>query len=595
MTAAPLEHPVFSEIDRHFARLVGRLSASASPEVILAAALASCQRREGHICVDLRRVAGTCFPKKPEEEGAVPIVLPTLESFLTALKACPAVGQPGEFRPLILDSRNRLYLHRYWEYESNLAQAILQRAQETAEGVNTAQLRDGLERFFPAEVISAEPDFQKIAAETAVKRKLCVISGGPGTGKTRTVGVLLALLIEQAGQKPLRIALAAPTGKAAARLQESIKKLRTTLPCAEVIRERLPEEASTVHRLLGSAPDSARFRYNAENLLPFDVVVVDEASMVDLALMAKLFAAIPRCARVILLGDKDQLASVEAGAVLGDICAGAGDQSCALSSCIVELRKNFRFGVDNGIFALSQAINDGEVAQVERLLSDKDGRRDGLGSDNLPSPSQLKERLSEAVLTGFGEAMRMREPLATLQALSRFRILCALRQGPYGVEAVNRLVEEILREARLIPARERWYAGRPVMVTRNDYDLRLFNGDVGVILPHPDSGEPRAWFLGADNTLRDVSPLRLPEHETVFAMTVHKSQGSEFERVLFLLPDRESPVLTRELIYTGVTRASQRVEVWFDAGILRAALAQTVERTSGLREALWGGEQTPSL
>ena len=589
MKSDPLNHPVFSEIDRHFARLIGRMSKPVSPEAVLAAALVSCHRRQGHICVDLERIAGRGFPAKPElDDEVAPIALPELDILLSALKACSSVGKPGQFTPLVLDSHNRLYLHRYWEYEWNLALAILRRAQEAAEGVNEELLREGLDRFFPARTTTGEPDFQRVAADTAVKRKLCVISGGPGTGKTRTVGVLLALLLEQAGEKSLRIALAAPTGKAAARLQESIKKLRETLPCAGEIRARLPEEAFTVHRLLGSAPDSSRVRYDAENLLPFDVVVVDEASMVDLALMAKLFAAIPPSSRVILLGDKDQLASVEAGAVLGDICGGAKEHSQALASCIVELQTNFRFGADNGILALSQAINAGDTAQVEDLLSGVTGKRDGLGGAVLPVPSRLKEQLREIVLLGFGETMRLRDPQAALDALSRFRFLCAVRQGPYGVEAVNRLVEEILLQAGRIPTHERWYSGRPVMVTRNDYDLRLFNGDVGIILPDPVSGETRAWFLGADNALRSVSPLRLPEHETVFAMTVHKSQGSEFERVLFILPDRESAVLTRELIYTGVTRASRRVEVWFASAILRAALARTVERASGLREAIRG-------
>ena len=499
--------------------------------------------------------------------------------------------------------------------ESNLAKSISQCARLDAGSVNHALLREGLERFFPAPAGAAETDWQKTAAETAVRKTFCVISGGPGTGKTRTVAVVLALLLEQSAGRPLRIALAAPTGKAAARLQESIKQLKTTLPCDEAIKARLPEATFTLHRLLGGVPGSARFRYNPDNPLPFDVVVVDEASMVDLALMARLFEAIPPAARVVLLGDKDQLASVEAGAVLGDICAGveeavdrsrarqsvasfstppSGDggyadrDAAALAGCIVELKKNYRFGGDNGILAVSRAINSGAAAKALASFSNADEKREGVCRAGLPAPERLKPQLRELVLDGFSEVLRARDPLAALRALGRFRILCALRQGPYGVEALNRLAEEILAEAQLIPARERWYSGRPVMVTRNDYQLKLFNGDVGIILPDAATGEARAWFLGVDNALRGVAPLRLPEHETVFAMTVHKSQGSEFEEVLLVLPDRDSPVLTRELLYTGATRASRRVEVWFNEPIFRSALARRAERASGLRDALWG-------
>jgi exodeoxyribonuclease V alpha subunit len=259
-----------------------------------------------------------------------------------------------------------------------------------------------------------------------------------------------------------------------------------------------------------------------------------------------------------------------------------------LSKCIVQLQKNYRFGADDNLLALSQAINSGDAARAIEVFDASSARREGIERAELAAPGRLKEQLRERVLAGFGHVLQARDPQAALQALGRFRILCALRKGPYGVEAVNGLAEEILAEVQLIPTRERWYAGRPVMVTRNDYSLKLFNGDVGVILPDVASGEPRAWFLSADNTLRGIPPVRLPEHETVFAMTVHKSQGSEFEEVLLILPDRDSPVLTRELLYTGATRASHRMEAWFTEPVFRAALARQVERTSGLREALWG-------
>jgi len=617
-----LNSECFTDIDRHFARFMERLCGGPNCEVLLAAALASRNRGLGNICLNLPAVAGSEFSNARAGAGS-PLRLPTLDDWVAALRKSPVVGKPSEFKPLILDASNRLYLQRYWRYEDDLAKTILHRAEQKVEGINVPLLREGLERLFPAAASATETDWQRVAAETAVTKHLCVISGGPGTGKTHTVVSILALLLEQAGDKPLRVALAAPTGKAAARLQESLKKWKTTLLCTDTVKARLPEESFTLHRLLGGTPDSAKFKHDETNPLPFDVVVVDEASMVDLALMAKLFAATSSTARLILLGDKDQLASVEAGEVLGDICHREPDQAARpLAGCIVELRRNYRFDACSGILALSQAINAGDTENALRLLKSEaassesivsssppsrsaehrsaaeslarwpsDARRFGGGilSVALPSPAKLKEELRPRVLAGFGEVIRARDPADALRALNRFHILCAVRQGPYGVETVNRFAEEILVEAGLISAREWWYAGRPVLVTRNDPALKLFNGDIGVILPDPATGELRAWFAGADNSPRGIPPIRLPEHETVFAMTVHKSQGSEFEEVLLLLPDRDSPLLTRELVYTAVTRASRRVELWFEEPAFSAAVSRRVERASGLGDALWGG------
>ena len=352
--AALLDTSAFSDIDRHFARLMERLAGGQNPSLALAAALVSRGRGEGNICLRLESVAGTEFPENAPASSPR-IVLTELDEWLAVLRSTPVVGGPGDFKPLVLDAHARLYLHRYWEYESQLAAAIRQRAGDEIAVADAPRAEESLCRLFPSVPDSAEPDWQRTAALTALTRKLCVISGGPGTGKTRTVGTLLALLLEQALPHPLRIALAAPTGKAAARLQESIQQLRAVLPCAESIKAQLPQNTFTLHRLLGGTPDSASFKYNAANPLPFDVVVVDEASMVDLALMSKLFAAVPPAARIILLGDKDQLASVEAGAVLGDICHRSGEEM-PLARCIVEMQKNHRFVRDNGMLELSRAI-----------------------------------------------------------------------------------------------------------------------------------------------------------------------------------------------------------------------------------------------
>ena len=563
-------------IDRHFANLMARLSAG-SAEVKLAAELGC-----------------TGWPKK--------------SILLQRLNKSPVVGVPGDFKPLILDSQNRLYLHRYWKYEAELAAAILRLAQENIPPVDAQKLSAGLRRLFP-EPDAKEINWQMVAAFAALRRRLCLISGGPGTGKTRTVVMLLTLLLEQ--NPALRVALAAPTGKAAARLQDAVKNAQATLPCEPSIKDRLPTEASTIHRLLGSIPDSANFRHHAENPLPFDVVVVDEASMVDLALMAKLVAAVPASDRLILLGDKDQLASVEAGAVLADLCNGdelrqysdafaqefktitgqtlpaESGTASALTDCIVELRKNYRFGGESGIYQLSHAVNAGNSEKALATLRESTSLPGAQVSwKSLPPPAALKAALKAMVLSRYHAYLSAANPTEALAAFGRFRILCALRNGPYGVENLNRLVEEILTEAGLINASGRFYAGRPVMVVRNDYNLKLFNGDIGFVRAN-EAHELRACFAGPEQTIREIMPLRLPDHETAYAMTVHKSQGSEFESVLLILPQDDCAVLTRELVYTGLTRASAGVELWTDPAIFTTAVERKISRRSGLREALW--------
>jgi exodeoxyribonuclease V alpha subunit len=601
----------FNPIDRHFASFLGRLAGN-EPEVQLAAALVSYYRSQGHICLDLEAFDGDGKGQSVPEELRG-FSFPKASDWVNLLEASPVVGRPETFAPLILDDQARLYLHRYWRYETDLASAIKRLAQEHTLPVDWKLLGEGLSRLFPA-ATAAEVDWQMVAAFAAIRKRLCIISGGPGTGKTRTVVLLLALLLEQADNAKLRIALAAPTGKAAARLQEAVKNAKAALPCAQDIKDRLPEEASTIHRLLRSVPDSAYFRHDADNPLPVDVVVIDEASMVDLALMAKLVAAIPSSARLILLGDKDQLASVEAGAVLADICNAGGQRpfssefngqfaestgkklppgavstgASELGDCIVELRKNYRFGEQSGIYRLSQAVNDGDAERAIEALRNAGDSPDSQVSWRLsPEPSTLKAALKPHVLGNFSSYLKCANPATALRYFGQFRILCAVRSGPLGVEKINRLVEELLADAGLIEARGNYYAGRPLLITRNDYNLRLFNGDIGVLLQDPKRGELRAYFSGPEESLRDFLPLRLPEHETAYAMTVHKSQGSEFERVLMILPGEDSAILTRELVYTGLTRASKHVELWIAEKPFRTMLQRKISRRSGLRDALW--------
>ena len=373
-------------------------------------------------------------------------------------------------------------------------------------------------RPLPLRKAKTGTDLQEVAAKKAVTSDFTVITGGPGTGKTWTVMRILALLLEQPGGEKLRIALAAPTGKAAARLTESVRAVSETFA------------ATTIHRLLGYLPGSPYFRHDAENPLSFDVVIVDEASMVDLALMAKLVAAVPPEARLILLGDRDQLASVEAGSVLADICAAA--ESAApnepLHGAVVALRRNYRFAETGGIYRVSIAINSGDTEAAIAALQEG-WRRSRMAA--ATRCAQTGRCLAPTDRDRFRAFLKTDDPLEALAHLQKFRILCAVRQGPFGVENLNAVAEEVLADAGLLAPRRGWYRGQPIMITQNDYNLALFNGDSGIILPDPGAGgELRAFFLSAEGRLRRFLPSRLPAHETAFAITVHKSQGSEFRK-----------------------------------------------------------------
>lgn len=600
---------LLNHLDIHFANFLTRLANRDSSDLFLAGALASTHTREGHICIDLSEVGG-----KPLIEGddiEEPLVCPPADDWCRSLRDTPVVGIPGQFKPLIMDKKSRLYLYRYWNYQKKLSDFIRERLSRSDASIDIPLLKEGLNRLFPAPEDEGI-DWQKVAALTALIKRFCVISGGPGTGKTTTVAKILVLLLEQAGPERLRIALTAPTGKAAARLQEAIKLAKADLNCLDPIKEAIPEESSTIHRLLGTIPGSTAFYYNARNRLQVDVVVVDEASMVDLALMSKLIQAMPSQARLILLGDKDQLASVEAGAVLGDICdrnhvhrfsrpflnliaevtgyeiqeAIHGAPVDGIQDCIVQLQKSYRFGWDSGIDAVSRAVNSGDHDHALALLME--GKHADIQWSELPPPNALPRAIRETIIREYGDQVKCVDPAEIPQVFERFQVLCALREGPYGVRALNRIIEKILEQEGLIRPETRWYAGRPIIMTKNDYNLQLYNGDVGLTLPDPmESHELRVFFPSSDGSLRKFHPIRLPEHETVYAMTVHKSQGSEFERVMFLLPDRDVPVLTRELIYTGITRARKTVTLLGTQNVFRNAISRRMQRTSGLRDALW--------
>ena len=593
----------FSALDLHFADLIGRLADKRCPELELAALLVSRQRIDGHICLPLLEIAGQPLPAAYRGLERAP----KADDWVEKLRTTDVVGAPGDFKPLILDEQSRLYLRRFWEYEKSLTDIIKSRVNGPRPAVDLELLRKGLARFFPD---NGETNWQKVAAFAAVMSNFCVITGGPGTGKTRTVAAILALLLEQAGNGRLRIALTAPSGKAAVRLKESVQNAKAALNCADRVKALLPTDVTTIHRLLGTISDSPYFRHNADRQLIVDVVVVDEASMVDLALMSKLFQAVPKSARIILLGDKDQLTSVEAGYVLGDICnTGATfqlskkfgelytttgetltvtthSQENVIQDSIVELERNYRFRSDGGIFRLSRAINTGDTETAFDVLRSKS--HSDVSWRVSPAVRSLAGALRDKVIAGYKQYLQTDDPAEAIARFSEFQILCALRNGSFGVGELNRLAEQILSEAGLLEMEGQWYRGRPVMITRNDYNVKLFNGDIGLALPDAEAnGEIRVFFASADGGVRRFPPSRLPVHETVFAMTVHKSQGSEFGAVLLILPGDDAPILTRELIYTGLTRARDRVEIWSPESVLRAALAKRVSRTSGLRDALW--------
>lgn len=601
-----------TDLDVHLADLLTRLARGDTTALLYAAALASHRTGEGHVCADLAAVAGG-----PLLEGAPGApVTPPLAAWTAALRATAVVGGPGDDAPLVLDAAGRLYLRRYWAYERELADELAARAAAPVEAVDEPRLRAAAATLLPSDPTAPVPDWQRVAAVTAVLRRLCVISGGPGTGKTSTVVRFLALLAASAGGARLQVELAAPTGKAAARLEEAVRAGRATLPPA--LQAAIPVQASTVHRLLGARRDSPQVAYGRARHLTADVVVVDEASMVDLALMAKLVRALRPEARLVLLGDKDQLASVEAGAVLGDLCGdapgfssdfaarvgglvgepvppGDGAAGSPLCDAVVLLRHSRRFAPTSGIARLAAAVNAGAGDEALSILTA--GHAD-VGWRPLTGPRAIREPLAAVAADGFGVYLdRVRSgapPAEVFAAFGAFRVLCAHRAGAAGVEAANRLIEDALAAARVVRPVASWYVGRPVMVTRNDHLLRIYNGDVGIVLPDPeDATRELVAFAGPDGATRWVSPARLPAHETVYATTVHKSQGSEFERVILLLPPEPSRVVTRELLYTAITRARARVEVWGPEAVVRAAVATRVARSSGLRDALWDAYDVP--
>ena len=513
------------------------------------------------------------------------------------------MAAPGDFTPLILDQYQRLYLARYWYYENILAAQLTSRASEQIGRIDISKLRQTLDRLFP--ISNGDNNMQKAAVAAAVLNRITVISGGPGTGKTTTIFRLLAAINILGIANPTRIALAAPTGKAATRMIDALNTA-TNLNCSDNLSAYVPTQAFTLHRLLDSRRESVMFGYNADNPLPFDVVVVDEASMVDLALMSKFIVATSEDTRLILLGDKNQLSSVEAGAVFADICAQrAYDknfrnqilsasgvdlpvsqyQNTALGNSTILLEHNFRFSPNSGLGRLASLINRNQADSALALL--QDGRYPDIcwvDTQNLSIEIPLIKQAIRGYADYAGSLDLQTDPDCVLRLFNRFRVLSPYKNGQTGTLRLNRLIESYFRNTRPQDGLSKWYHGRPVMITRNDYNLNLFNGDIGIALN--TEGKIRVFFESTDTSIRSFDPSRIPEHETAYAMTVHKCQGSEFDEIIIILPSVKSDILTRTLLYTAVTRARRRIEIWTNADLFTASVANMQQYKSGFHDRL---------
>lgn len=569
---ASLRQVGIGELACQFARFIARLDKTDDGLIAITAALLSDANSQGHVCLNLAHAI--------DNEAYVSLALPEqLAEWVQRLKQSHVVGEAGDFTPLILTEQGLLYLYRYWVDEQNVANAIRQRCQSIPL-INQQQIQ----QYFAGWSSNIEGvDWQKVAVFMALTRQFSVISGGPGTGKTTIVLRLLSMLFSQNNQ--LNIALTAPTGKAAARLQQAINNSGF---------ESL--EAKTLHRLLGISVDNQQGRYNAENPLPVDVVIIDEASMIDISLMATLMKSLPAKARVILLGDSQQLASVESGAVLANLCQkhmlfstefcndlatmtgikiNSSQHNTVLIDGVVELQHSYRFEQQSDIGRLATVVQSGNIQSVFEVISTTQRslwQQQCDPSSILSSVTALYQPFLDAVNRGA-------DTLTCLQLFEQQRVLCALKTGSQSVQSVNGLIERVIQKQGW-RTNHNFYHGRPIMVTQNDHRQHLFNGDTGVIL-RDESGELRACFI-FDNVLHWFDLARLPAHETAFAMTVHKSQGSEFDNVFVLLAEEESPLLTRELLYTAITRAKKQVRLLCSETILTQTVITQHQRETGL-------------
>jgi exodeoxyribonuclease V alpha subunit len=600
---------LFTPLELAFAGFLARMTHDHRHEFVSAAALAARQSRAGDICLDLAR---------PPHEVRQPLALagidiPRPESWREILNTNASVGAPGERRPLILNGP-RLYLQKYHEDEEFVRQSLVRLAAGEISGLDAANLSRLLAQIF-SDHGSGETDWQKVAAFVAATRRLCVITGGPGTGKTTTVAGLLALIAGLHADDNLVMALAAPTGKAADRLTASIAGLKSKTALDPGLAALLPDRAMTLHRLLGIHGLTGVPLYGPKNPLPVDVLVVDEASMLDLPLAAKTLRALGPQARLILVGDQNQLFSVAPGAVLGDICgperaarsfspqwhelwkkitatrlpeAECSDMSACLTDAVVGLQKTYRFSARSGIMAAGTAVRQGDFPALVRALSEGEDLEWIDPMDHDFDSTRFSARLAHEIISGYGPLVRAKTTDEAFAALSGFTLLAPMHRGRLGVQALNATSERVLARAGLLDIQGEWYPGRPLMVLQNSYETGLFNGDMGMVALRQN--RIRAVFPGraSQDGVREFFPGHLPEVATAFAMTVHKSQGSEFERMVLVLPDQDHPGLTREMLYTALTRARRSLLLVAGRAVLSRILSRRTQRDTGLRQGLWG-------
>lgn len=582
-------------------------------------------QRQQHSCLELEQIDWqNPFALPVKLQGETLLTSPWSEDKQAAIKALATHAAVGDDKPMRL-LNNNLYLARYFDYEASLAEAF-QALNNSKVTLNLDTLTELLNHFFDDQ---DDIDWQKVACAMAALNRFCVITGGPGTGKTTTVTKLLAILQSLYRSAPLSIKLVAPTGKAAARLTESMigakKKLIEGGMIDGELFDFLPEQAQTIHRLLGVVPHTHHFRHNEQNPLHIDLLIVDEASMIDLPLLSKLVKALPSHARLVLLGDKDQLASVDTGNVLGDLCEHLklGEQPHYSKNCvkvlnqicfnsvtklhekqshfllcnnIAFLQQSHRFNAQSGIGQLAQAVNNNDQGHLQQTIQHGfedlelyDFSNDAYHAliDRAAGHYQNYLRLIKSKTILNAEDVQ-----AVHHAFSQYQLLAAVKEGPYGVNALNQRIEQRLHQSGLIDLTQRQYAGLPIMITQNDYQLNLFNGDIGVLVNYQSnssaSASLKAVFVDEQGHVRDFYPNRLPRHEKVYAMTIHKSQGSEFAHTAMLLPpmQRAHSGINRQLVYTGITRAKQKFELVAQMSVLTLSMSRQLQRCSGLRQRL---------
>jgi len=555
-------------LDLELARVLSRMGGPADPDVELAIALTSRSVRRGHTAFPISLSANEIWPA----QSAVGEQLPPAPRWLDALKGSPLT----ENGPLVLDDTGRLYFRRYWQFERDIAGQLLARSTPRASPSDASWLKPTLDRLFPG----APDSPQRNAARSALKNEVSLLCGGPGTGKTSTVAAIVALLIEDRlknGADVPKVMLLAPTGKAATRLGEAVQQAKARIDAPSSVLERIPENASTIHRALGMQREGVRFRRSADLPLEANIIVVDEASMIDLVLMRQLLDAAQEGATLLIVGDPDQLTSVEAGSVLRDLVT--ADAETCWSGRVTQLTQTYRYDEKQPLGQLIAAIRNGEAAAVDALLDREDADDVAWASlDDLPAElDRAAEHWSKPVsITDAGEHFGLR---------SRYVVLTPFRRGPIGTHTLGAAIQ-----ARLSAAHDPAPQVTPIIIEENSHELRVYNGDFAMLI----EGEPvMAIVQGEAQEFREIAEARLPQFSDAFALSVHKAQGSEFDEVLLVLPEEDAPLLTRELLYTAVSRARKRVRLVGAKQVVAAALERRAERYSGLVDAI--GERAAAL